>query len=302
MLIQSSSSHVYFPYIFQDLEIVYGVNSYNVYMKKMDAPDVIHVHYPAMLLIADALIPFKRLGVKIILTEHWSKVQAQSLDFIERKVYRKYFEYIDACICVGYPLADIVKKTIGDTKASIQVVPNIVSSEFYPLYSARDRFKFIAVGRLVQVKQFDQIVRAFSACFREKPVSLTIVGGGQEYDSLQKLINSLLMETQITLTGSMSRKQVAENIANADCLVCYSKFETFGVPIAEAWACGIPTITTTAAAVIDVFDNRLGVEVSYDNIEELKEKMVFMYENISLYDKKFISEFAQERFSEKSYL
>ena len=42
------------------------------------------------------------------------------------------------------------------------------------------------------------------------------------------------------------------------------------------------------------------MEVHYDNMNELKEKMVFMYENIDQYDKKFISKFAQERFSEKA--
>ena len=34
-------------------------------------PEVIHVHYPAMLMIADALAEYRRRGVRIIATEHW---------------------------------------------------------------------------------------------------------------------------------------------------------------------------------------------------------------------------------------
>ncbi|WP_316268712.1 glycosyltransferase family 4 protein [Claveliimonas bilis] len=269
-------------------------------VKKEDGiPDIIHVHYPAMLMIADALYPYHKMGVKVVITEHWTKVLSQSLDRTELKAYRKYFEYIDSCVCVGSPLANSVKKLVGDTRTPIHIVPNVVDSEFKPMHSNHEGFEFIAVGRLVKVKQFDQIIRAFSDCFRGKDAHLLIIGGGEEYNSLKSLIIKLSMEKQITLEGSLPRKEVAEKIAKADCLVCYSRFETFGVPIIEAWACGIPTTaTTTVAAVIDNFDKRLGVKVHYDNLEELKEKMIYMYENISLFDKKYISEFAQERFSE----
>lgn len=264
-------------------------------------PDVIHVHYPAMLMIADALRPFHQMGVKIVVTEHWTKVLLKSLDSIETRAYRRYFEYIDACICVGSSLANAVKETVNIAKNHVYVVPNVVEQEFKPSYVAHVDFEFIAVGRLVKIKQFDQIIKAFSECFRGKMLRLTIIGGGEEYNSLKKMVTDLAMEKQIALTGSLPRQQVAERIANADCLVCYSKFETFGVPIIEAWACGIPTITTTTvAAVMDNFDNRLGVQVHYDDLADLKEKMLYMYENISAFDKRFISEFTQENFSEQA--
>ena len=269
--------------------------------EKEGMPDVIHVHYPAMLMLADVLLPFQKQGVKIVVTEHWTKVLSKSLDKAELLQYRNYFQYIDACICVGSPLENAVREIVGDTKMPMFIVPNVVDPEFRPVYKEHDGFEFIAVGRLVKVKQFDQIIRVFSEAFRGKDAKLTIIGGGEEHKQLIKLIDELSMEAQILLTGSLPRVQVAERIANADCLVCYSRFETFGVPIIEAWACGVPTTTTTtAAAVIDNFDERLGVEVHYDNMDELKEKMVYMYENIDQYDKKFISEFAKERFSEKA--
>lgn len=261
-------------------------------------PDIIHVHYPAMLMIADALLPFHEKGVKIVVTEHWSKVLTKSLDKTELLQYRKYFLYIDACICVSRTLKNSVNDIVGDTKTQMRIVPNVVDPEFQPVYKEHDGFEFVAVGRLVKVKQFDQIIQVFSEVFRGKNTTLTIIGGGEEYKQLKRLIGALSMQNQITLTGSLSRAQVAERIANADCLVCYSRFETFGVPIIEAWACGIPT--TTTAAVIDNFDKRLGTEVHYDNIEELKEKMVYIYENISRYDKKFISDFAQKSFSQRA--
>lgn len=266
--------------------------------EKNGRPDIIHVHYPAMMMVADALRPFHQMGIKIVVTEHWTKVLSKSLDFIETKAYLKYFEYIDACICVGTPLANAVKEIVGNIINSVYVVPNMVEQEFQPSFTKHDGFEFIAVGRLVKVKQFDLIIRAFAECFRGKPVKLTIVGGGEEYHTLKKLITDLSMERQVTLTGSLPRQQVADHIAKADCLVCYSRFETFGVPIIEAWACGIPAITTTAAAVINNFDSRLGVEAPFNNIDNLKEKMRYMYENISSFDKKFISGFAKEHFSE----
>lgn len=268
--------------------------------EKEGMPDIIHVHYPAMLMLADVLLPFNEKGVKIVVTEHWTKVLSKSLDKAELLQCRKYFEYIDACICVGSPLANAVKELVGETKTPVYVIPNVVDPEFQPAYKEHDDFEFIAVGRLVKVKQFDQIIQAFSEKFRGRKAKLTIIGGGKEYKHLKKLIDNNAMDKQITLTGSMPREQVAERIANADCLVCHSRFETFGVPIIEAWACGVPTITTTAAAVIDNFDQRLGVEVHYDSLDELKEKMVFIYENIAQYDKKFISEFAKEKFSEEA--
>lgn len=261
-------------------------------------PDIIHIHYPAMLMIADALEPFKQAGVKIIATEHWTKVLSKSLDTLEVRAYKRYFDIISAFICVGSPLAEVVKKTVGKQDAKILVVPNVVEQEFRPSDETHSGFEFIAVGRLVKIKQFDKIIQAFSECFRGKEAKLTIIGGGDEFDFLSKMIADLSMENQITLTGSLPRNLVAKRISNADCLVCYSRFETFGVPIVEAWACGVPTTTTTAAAVIDNFDNRLGVEVSYDDIEELKTKLVYMYDNIALFDKKFISDYAKEHFSE----
>lgn len=289
-----------FPLYFLKCRNYLWIKFFQYVCEKNGQPDIIHVHYPAMLMVADALQSFHQRGVKIVVTEHWTKVLSKSLDSIETRVYRKYFEYIDTCICVGSPLANAVKEIIGnDTRVPVYVVPNVVEKEFQPAFRKREGFEFIAVGRLVKVKQFDQIIRAFTECFRGEPVKLTIIGGGEGYNTLEKLIDSLTMGKQIMLIGSLSRQQVAKRIANADCLVCYSRFETFGVPVIEAWACGIPTIaTTTTAVVIDNFDSRLGVKVSFNDIENLKEKMRYMYDNITLFNKEFISRFAQENFSE----
>lgn len=263
-------------------------------------PDVIHVHYPSMLLISDVLSELQKRGSKIILTEHWTKVLTNSLDMKEKEEYRRYFRYIDACICVGYPLAEAVKDLVGDTSVPIKVIPNVLDTVFEPCNSKKtDKpFEFVAVGRLVKVKQFDKIIEAFSSIFRDKCAKLTIIGGGKESQNLYNQIKRLSMEKKIELTGSLDRKAVANKIARADCLICYSRLETFGVPVIEAWACGVPVIASNAVAVISPFDTRLGVEVNYNDIDELKKKMLYMFQNIDSYNKDYIATFAQNYFTE----
>ena len=270
-------------------------------MDEAGRPDVIHVHYPAMLMIADALRDFREMGAGIFLTEHWTKVFDKRLDVVEKREFRKYFDLADACVCVGSPLAKAVGETIDDPDKKIVVIPNVVSELFHPAEETHEGFEFIAVGRLVDVKRFDRIIAAFAQAFDEENVKLSIAGGGKNKESLEKQIRDLGVQNKVTLLGNLSREDTAHRVAEADALVSFSRYETFGVPIIEAWACGIPAIATdTTGAFIDNFDERLGVQVASDSPEELRDAMRRLYEHKNDFDKRWIAGFAGERFSEKA--
>ena len=283
----------------------YFVNGRNKHWKvlfeeaegKSGVPSVIHVHYPAMLMIADSLRKYHNAGVRVVATEHWSKVLGKKLDTIELKEFKKYCDVLDRIICVGSPLKNSVKDLIGMDGV---VIPNIVNGFFKPSTDTHEGYRFVAVGRLVKPKQFDKIIEAFCDCFLGKrDVTLTIIGGGEEKENLQKIVTERQAEKQVSLLGSQTREKTAEIVSNCDNLICYSRYETFGVPIIEAWACGLTAIATTAAAVIDSFDQRLGIEVSFDDYEGLKSAITHVYKHKDDYDRLFIAEYAANNYSEK---
>lgn len=264
--------------------------------EKSGLPDVIHVHYPSMLMIADTLKAYREKCVRLAATEHWTKVLAKKLDAMELKEYKKYKDVLDTFICVGLPLKNVVRELTGIEGV---VVPNVVNGLFKPSEEQHEGFRFVAVGRLVKVKQFDKTIEAFAECFSgEDGITLDIVGGGEEKEHLQKIITSRGVDSQVRLLGSKDRETTAKIVANSDSLICYSRFETFGVPIIEAWACGLSALTTNAAAVMEDFDGRLGIEISYDDFEGLKKALKHLYTHRNDYDKSFISGFAKTHYSE----
>lgn len=265
-----------------------------------ESPDVIHVHYPAMITRPNIIIAYQKQGIKIIATEHWSKILTKKID---NYVYRQLSVYVnnaDAFICVGASLRDSVKE-ITRTKKNIEVIPNVVSSLFVPKNKLKnDKFNFIAMGRLVPVKQFDKIISAFVDVFREdKNVTMTIIGDGSEYKYLKQMIKKNNMTDQIIMTGALNRNCVAERLEKADALICYSQFETFGVPIIEAWACGLPVIASDGIGFLDYWNDDLGYVVPWDDIDLLKNAMISIKMKYAQYDSKKIADFAQENFGEK---
>ena len=146
---------------------------FDVVEKKRGIPDVIHVHYPAMLMIADPLKRYHDEGVRVVATEHWTKVLDKRLNYIELKEFKKYDDVFDKIICVGSPLKNSVKSLLGQ---DADVIPNVVNAIFKPAKETHNGFRFVAVGRLVKIKQFDKIIEAFCDCFLDqKDVSLTIM-------------------------------------------------------------------------------------------------------------------------------
>lgn len=261
-------------------------------------PDVIHIHYPANITIAKDILSYQSKGTKIVCTEHWTQVLKNTIDSYEKKRLTAYAENANAFLCVGPPLKEAVKK-LTNTNKEIYVVPNIVNELFKPIEHNKEGFIFVAVGVLFPHKQFDKIIQAFANVFKgNNNVKLKIIGDGPEADNLKKRTIEYGIGSQVQFTGKLFRNETAKEVAISNCLICYSNCETFGVPIIEGWACGLPVIATTAAAVREGWDEGLGIQVSPDNLAELEKAMKYMYENYSQYDSEYIRNYSVANYSE----
>ena len=264
-------------------------------------PDIIHVHYPA-LMGARFVCHYKKQGVRVFATEHWTKVLSDRLNLIYKRTLILYRQHADGLIAVGKPLKDRIDSLTGEDKSNCPtyVIPNIVPVSFqYADAPSVQPFRFIAIGRLVPCKRFNLLIQAFEKVFRTaENVELTIVGGGPEYDALIKLIEDKGLSGKVFLIGSRPHDDIHALIHNAHVLVCSSNLETFGVPVIEAMACGRPVITTDAIGFTDLMDDSVGIVIKTDSLEELSAALKDIYRCYQKYDGLAISEYALSKFSE----
>lgn len=268
--------------------------------KDTGLPDIIHVHYPTLIMSAESFSAYHDKGVRIVATEHWGKVLNRQLDSFEIMQLKKYLYISDVFICVSYALRQSIWELTHKTW-EIHIIPNVVNNAFHPISKNDNIFCFGFVGRLSPEKQIDRIIEAFAECFAGNTyVCLKIVGEGKERKELEKKVHAFHIEKQVIFTGAMSRDQLSKQMALFDCLVLFSNYETFGVPVVEAWACGVPVITSKAKNLMDVWDERLGISVDCHDINGLSQAMKRMIESKYMYDKNYISEYADCHFSEKA--
>ena len=121
----------------------------------------------------------------------------------------------------------------------------------------------IAVGRLVEKKGFDTLVRAWPAVVREVPgATLRIVGDGPCAASLRRLAREIFgKDCAIDFLGALPQDDTLRAIASSDMLVLPSRQlpngDRDGIAnvILEAMALGVPVITTDAGAAGEVVED-----------------------------------------------
>ena len=267
--------------------------------KETGLPDIIHVHYPTMITEPEVVLDYQKQSCAVVCTEHWSLVQKQEINAKQKKKLKEYVDKSNAFICVGEPLKESVKQ-LTNTHREIFVIPNVVENLFHPkIQCIRDEFIFIMVGRLMPVKRIDLVLEAFFRLYtNNKKTKMLLVGEGEAHQELNLIIEKFGLENVVTITGTLPREKVAETLSDADCLICYSELETFGVPIIEAWASGVPVIASNTVGVRTFWDERLGYLIEGGNPTLLASAMEKMLENRALFDKEFLHQYAIEHFSE----
>lgn len=273
-----------------------SVNLVEKYIKKYGKPDIIHVHC-GLYAGSVAEIIKGRYKIPYVITEHSSQVLNKKMDAYHEGLLKSAYDNADALISVGEKL----KQSMGSyTKNSITVIPNIVNTSNFNIKEiTKDKFVFVSVSNLKKSKNVDLTIKAFAKNFKDnKNVILQIAGEGEEMAPLKELSRELGVEDQVIFHGRVERKDMPSLLQNSDCFVLPSQFETFGVAYIEALACGLPIITTKCGGPEDFYREDLGCMIEVGDEEALRKSMIYVMNNIENYDKKELSNYVKNKFSE----
>jgi tetratricopeptide (TPR) repeat protein len=134
-----------------------------------------------------------------------------------------------------------------------------------PRESLSHRYKFLFVGGSVRRKGIDLLLQAYRTSFCASDEVLLIVKdfGVQDVYSTHNFREQLMEWARdasapplLYIPDTLPESAMAQLYRAADCLVHPYRAEGFGLPIAEAMACGLPVIATGYGACLDFCDEQ----------------------------------------------
>lgn len=184
-------------------------------------------------------------------------------------------DQIDAYIAIS----DFLREKFiaaGFPAAKLHVKHNFVESDPGQRVNSGDFALF--VGRLTPEKGLSTLIDAWERL--PSAVPLVIVGEGPMRQHLHEVVEKTNLGC-IHFAGRLSREETCDTMKRASFLVVPSVWhEPFGLVIAEAFACGVPVIGSTAGAIQDmVADQVTGLHFPSGNADELAAKVTWAWNN-----------------------
>lgn len=146
--------------------------------------------------------------------------------------------------------------TLREAHDEVAYVPNGVDvSRFRPDLAPTER-KLLFVGRLDQPKRVADLVDAFATIAEEFPDrELVVVGSGPRAADLRRRAARTDVADRIEFAGEASREAVARHYAAAELFVLPTRWEGQPLSVLEAWASGLPVVTTDVDGVRELVDH-----------------------------------------------
>lgn len=166
----------------------------------------------------------------------------------------------------------------GINPSKIAVIPNALSES-----SLKDRregipqngaIKFLSVGRLVPRKGVDILIEAINILSKRgiNNFHVDIIGQGLLFEYCQRVIRKNNLEN-CHMWGQIPQHELDELYREADCFICPSRLEGFGIVLLEAAANNLAVIANDITVFREIYSANEALYFKRDDPEDLAEKM-----------------------------
>lgn len=274
------------------------IKAYEIALAEMGSFSLVHLNvvYPAGLF---ALYLNKKYKLSFILTEHWTAFQKKSLNSLEKYFIKKIAKKA-SIIC---PVSENLKIAMEDfgIENIFKVVPNVVDTELFKFKIKEVQNTKTQILHISNLKDDHKNTSGILNVIKELSIlrtdfCLTIAGDGDIEKYKGKATDLNIQDSLIKFEGEKTQKEVAELMNKSDFFLLFSNYETFSIVIAEAWASGLPVISSKCGGLTNEVNNKNGISVSPKNEKELLNAIIYMMDNLSIYDLHEITELTQNRY------
>jgi len=133
------------------------------------------------------------------------------------------------------------------------IVPNLIDLDlFRPNINKKSEQKlhFIVTRNLEKIYGNEIVIKSFQIILNQYPnAKLTVAGSGPEKKNLEQLVKTCHIESKVTFTGKLERKEIAQLYQSADIMLNASTIDNTPNSIIEALACGVTVISSSAGGI-----------------------------------------------------
>ena len=263
------------------IKVIKLIGSFIKFILLLPWYDIVHIHLSTTISANRKYLFYKTARLfrkKIVIHLHCGS----QLSEIWNSRYEEMFLNANKCIVLSRSIRDlIVSKTLkGD---NISVVYNPSPSNI-KISSDKTRSKTILfAATLYKEKGYLDLIEAFAQIASKYPEwQLVLAGNGSQDEGINKSV-SLGIAKRVKFLGwikGVDKDRVFRS-ASIFCLPSYA--EGFPMAVLDAWAYGIPVVTTPVGGIPDiVFDGKNGLLFKPGDVNELAQKLSILIDNQDL--------------------
>ena len=177
-----------------------------------------------------------------------------------------YLEFEDIKKCIFNPKIEIIHD--GIEFDSFQIFKKYSRKKLIEKYTNLQiknvSHIFFSMGRLHSIKGFGLLISVFNKFLKYNKNAKLIIAGGDDgvEKKLRKQVEDLNIKNSVFLIGNVSFKDKNILLNNCDFFTLASQFESFGIVVAEALACGKPVLLSNKTPWKNLETNKCGILVN----------------------------------------
>ena len=204
----------------------------------------------------------KRYAIPYIIIEHWSGYLPENGAFLRMSPFKQRFvrriaQEAEQVLTVSMPLQRAMQ-SCGIVAQLWGTIDNVVDDFFF---EPRVKSQESRVKTLLHVSCFDEKAKNVKGLLcaakmlseKRQDWRLVLVGTGVDYNEVRAFADHLeIPQGLIEWTGELTPREVADAMHRADALVLSSRYETYGIVLAEAATAGLPILSTPVGIAEDL--------------------------------------------------